>query len=247
MKKSTKRYLFIQDVKDFLASAVLVVIIVVILGVVVYGIRHKDDILHYASSNVVISEDEDEIYFVEEHTVADFSDAIVAESVKDSELIVTTVDVKIPVDIKKTGAFDLSIFEKNQRILYKGVGRFVLDLSQFTEKNVTLDNDEMTITIEIPHPQMMHVEIKPNEFEFEDTKKGLLAFGELKFTPSEYNEILTTCKTKMEQQVDTKANRLAADESAIENMMKIYEPLVKAVDDEYDLKVQFIEKSNPKE
>jgi len=247
MKKSTKRYLLIQDIKDFLASALLVLVIVVILGVVIYGIKHKADIINYVEANVVKNEDEDEIYFLEEHTVADFSDAIVAESVKDSELIVTTVDVKIPVDIKKTGAFDLSVFEKNQRIIYKGTGRFVLDLSQLTERSITLDNENMTITIDIPHPKMMNVEIKPNEFEFEDTKKGLLAFGELKFTPSEYNEILTTCKTKMEQQVDTKANQLAADDSAIENMMNIYEPLVKAVDESYELKVQFIEKTNPVE
>ena len=71
-------------------------------------------------------------------------------------------------------------------------------------------------------------------------ENGLLAFGDLKFTPQEFNDLQTTCKLKLEKEINTEANRNAADERAVEEMMKIYEPIVKTVDDDYSVEITFM-------
>ena len=47
-------------------------------------------------------------------------------------------------------------------------------------------------------------------------------------------------KLKLEKEINTEANRNAADERAVEEMMKIYEPIVKTVDDDYSVEITFM-------
>ena len=113
-------------------------------------------------------------------------------------------------------------------------------MSMMGPHSLRLDEDSQTITIEIPHASMEPLEIDPTRFTCEEVENGLLAFGDLKFTPQEFNDLQTTCKLKLEKEINTEANRNAADERAVEEMMKIYEPIVKTVDDDYSVEITFM-------
>lgn len=182
---------------------------------------------------------DDDVYVLNDHTIADFSSVIIQEFNKESQFVVSSVDAKIAVNLKQTGVLDVGFLNKTQKITYNGTGRFYLDLSSEDNISIAMSSDEKTITIGIPHVELMDIEIDPNRFESEDAKKGLLAFGDMKFTANEFNEIEVECKSKLTKAINTKENRLKADENALAEMTKIYDPIVKAVDEDYHVEVVF--------
>ncbi len=226
--------------KKVAADAALIISIILIAGVVIYGCKYRIKEPYVESGNNYAEEDND-VYYIDEHELADFSEVIIEQFQKESELVVSSVEASVPVDIKKTGALDMGIFNKTQRLIYKGTGRFYVDLSLLGKHSISLDNDSSTVRIEIPHTKLAEIEINPDKFTFEETEKGLLAFGELKFTAEEYNDLQIECKERMKAAVDIKENYEAADKNAIEEMTKIYEPIVKAVDDTYHVEIVFID------
>lgn len=225
--------------KKKIADIVLIVSVVLIFAVVVYGVSHREKEQETAGGGYYAEGDED-VYYLDEHALAEFSDVIVEEFHKESELIVSSVDTSVTVDLKQTGVLDFDVFNKTQKVTYKGTGRFYVDLSVLGQNSISLDNDRAVVTIEIPRTKLAEIEINPDKFTFEETEKGFLAFGDLKFTAKEYNDLETECKNRIEAAVDTAANRQTADERAIEEMTKIYEPIVKAVDAAYCVEVVFM-------
>ncbi len=226
--------------KKKIADIALVVSIVLIVVVAVYGVSHREKEQETVGGGYYAESDED-IYYLDEHELAEFSDVIVEEFHKESELTVSLVDTSVTVDLKQTGVLDFDVFNKTQKVTYHGSGRFYVDLSMLGKHSVSLDNDRAVVTIEIPRTKIAEIEINPDKFTCEETEKGFLAFGDLKFTAKEYNDLETECKHRIEAAVDTAANRKTADERAIEEMTKIYEPIVKAVDDAYRVEIVFME------
>ncbi len=226
--------------KKKIADIALVVSIVLIVVVAVYGMSHREKEQETANGGYYAESDED-VYYLDEHELAEFSDVIVEEFHKESELTVSLVDTSVTVDLKQTGVLDFDVFNKTQKVTYHGSGRFYVDLSALGRNSISLDNDRTVITIEIPRTKLAEIEINPDKFTCAETEKGFLAFGDLKFTAQEYNDLETECKHRIEAAVDTAANHKTADERAIEEMTKIYEPIVKAVDDAYRVEIVFME------
>ncbi len=211
--------------------------LVLILGILIFGLTHK----YERAAEVLRPGETEDSYYLDERTVAEFSKVIVEKFREESELTVLTADASIDVDLKKIGLFNWSVLNKAQTIRYKGSGRFYVDLSALSAKNVLLDNNVYTITIEIPHAKMAPVEIDPDKFEAEEVEKGFFAFGDLKFTPAEFNLLEKEAKARITKEVDTKDNRAAADARAIEEMKKIYDPIVRLVDASYRVEIVFVE------
>ncbi len=226
--------------KKRIANAVLAASILLIAGVVIYGLLSDKDGQDAHRENSFSKEEED-FYYIDEHQLVDFSEVIVEQFRKESRLVVSSVDASVSVSFKETGIFDVDILNKTQKVTYNGTGRFYVDLSLLGRHSIRLDNDRSTVTIEIPHTELAEIEIDPDRFQFAEAEKGFLAFGELKFTAEEYNDLQIECKDRLQDAIDTKENRTAADRRAVEEMKKIYEPIVKAVDDGYSVEIVFME------
>lgn len=231
--------------KTNIANVLLLVLIVLTAFLTIVGVVKKKDSSIERKDNNVLYVDDDERYHVNGRTVVEFSDVICEQFREESELIVSSVDASCETKVKQTGAFDLDVLNKYQTFVYKTTGHFSVDLSEMSEKSISLDEERKVITISIPHAKMMPVEIDPTGFVAKDTKNGFLAFGSLKFTANEYNNIEVECKRKLEEGINTKDNRMMADENAIEEIKNIYEPIVKAVDDEYSVEIVFNRQENP--
>lgn len=207
-----------------------------IIGVLGYGLTHET-VAVAAEKPPVYEED---VYVLEERRVAEFQPVIIEKFHEESELVVCSVEATETLDLKQMGILDWSILNKTQTLKYKGIGTFYVDLSSLGEKNIRLDDDKKTVIIEIPHTKMAPVEIDPEKFEAGETQKGLLAFGELKFTPQEYNNLEKEVRSRIERAVHTEENRKKADDNAVAEMKKIYEPVVKMIDDDYSVEIEFI-------
>jgi len=233
-----------MNTKTKILSVLLMISLVLIAALSVFGVvvtkKEKDSRKEaQSSSKFVPGYDDDEVYHLTEKTVVDFYEPILEQFNKESQLVVSSADASIELNLKQTGVIDVKALNKTQKIKYKGTGRFYVDMSEMSKEDILVDNENKEITIFIPHTKLLPIEIDPNRFESEDAKKGFLAFGTLKFTPQEYNNLQTEVKTKIEKSIDVKANRLKADENAIEEITKIYTPIVQSLDDEYEVKVSF--------
>lgn len=226
----------IRDWKTNIYTWILAASIVAIVGILIYGMFHKTVPVVTEAARLY----EEDVYVLSERTAAEFQPVIIEKFNEESELVVCTVETTETLDLKRMGILDWSILNKTQTLKYKGIGTFYVDLSSLGEKNIWLDNDRKAVIIEIPHTKMAPIEIDPEKFEAGETQKGLLAFGELKFTPQEYNDLEKEVRSRIYEAVHTESNLKKADENAVTEMKKIYEPVVKLIDDDYTVEIEFI-------
>lgn len=232
-----------MDFKTKALAVILSITVICIIGISIFGIsRDKKEALEsdrIKRAESIAAYDEDDVYHVNTKTVVNFKEPIIEQFRKESQLVVSSVDAVIELELKQTGVIDVAFLNKSQIIKYRGTGRFYIDMSDMSEDDITVDEENKTVTIKIPHTQMIPVDIDPDRFESQDAKKGLLAFGDLKFTPVEYNDLQSECKSKLEGKINTKENRQKADENAVEEIIKIYNPIVKSLDEEYEVEAVF--------
>lgn len=225
-----------DNIKNNRYTLALAISVIAIVAIVFYGIFHKTEPVTAEE----LQSQEEEVYKLNERTMAEFQPVIIEKFNEESELVVYSVETTAAVDLKQAGLFDWSILNKTQTLNYKGNGVFYVDLSSLGEKNLRLDNAKKTIIIEIPHTKMASVEIDPEQFEADETRKGFLAFGEMKFTAKEYNDLEKEVRNEIYHAVHTDSNFKKADELAVTEMKKIYEPVVKMIDDDYTVEITFI-------
>ncbi|MDO4188484.1 MAG: DUF4230 domain-containing protein [Lachnospiraceae bacterium] len=229
-----------NGIKTLFLNCILLLSIIGIIGVSAFGtIVSVNDKKNDSKNTIITGFDDDEVYHVDKKTTIDFYEPIMEQFNKESQLVVSSAQALIELEIKQTGIIDIAALNKTQKIKYRGIGRFYIDMSELTKENINVDEETKVITITVPHSKLLPVEIDPNQFESEDARKGFLAFGDLKFTPKEYNDLQVEVKTKLEKGINIKENRIKADENAIEEITKIYEPIVKSLDEEYEVCVQF--------
>lgn len=233
-----------RDLEKLLVNIIFVICVVLSVGVLLFGVvrtKIKEKSTESVKRTFTPSYDDEEVYHLNEKTTVNFYDPIIEQFNKESQLVVSSADASIELYLKQNGVFDVGLLNKTQKITYKGTGRFYVDMSDLSQDNIDVDEENKTVTIFVPHTKLLPIEIDPNRFESEDAKKGLLAFGDLKFTPKEYNDLQTEVKTKLEKRINVKENRLKADDNAISEITKIYEPIVKSLDEEYSVQVSFVE------
>ena len=108
-----------------------------------------------------------------------------------------------------------------------------------TRNDVLIDKENKIVTISIAHSYLEAIEIDPEKIMIDEVKEGLLAWGDIKLTVSDYNAIERDLKNRMEASLYTAQNAQAADDNALRMVKEIYEPVVKAVDTEYEVRVEF--------
>ena len=129
--------------------------------------------------------------------------------------------------------------KKTQKVSYTGTGYFVVDLDNLTKDNIIQDKENKVITIEIGHAYLQAIEIDPDKIIVDEVKKGLLTWGDIELTVKDYNVIEKELRSRLEDKFNTVENGQEADEIALRMVKEVYEPVVKAIDKDYSVVVEF--------
>lgn len=170
----------------------------------------------------------------------DFSNAILGESRQKSDFVVLEQDVAVSTRVSQALA-NLALFEKSQLIRSFGTGVYTVDLSKLSADDIALDPDLNLITIAIPHPSLSYITVDVEKTEFEETKKALFAFGEIKLTNEQLNLLEQNIQDAMKTQLESTEMLAKADIYALSSVQKLLKPIVQSVSNEFIVKVVFSE------
>jgi len=172
-----------------------------------------------------------------------FSDVILTQPQETRKLVVfeQTGTVSYKIEDRMFDFLDWEPSKKYQSVQYEGKGSFVVNLDKLGRSNIMDDQDNKVLTIKIPHPKLDTIEIDPNKVKIDTQKNGFLALGDIKLTLQDYNKIESELTKRLKEKFDNSANGQKADDLALKAVTETFEPIVKAVDGEYTLKVEFVE------
>ena len=173
------------------------------------------------------------------YTAADFEEAILGDSSKLKKLEVFKQNISDVSQITDTGLLNWDIFTKNQLITYNGTVVYTVDLSSLKKGDILFDDETKTITLRIPHAKQEEINIPEDQIQFGDTTKGLLAFGDIKMTAEQAAQVQSEARKKMQQKLDDDNVLEMADRFAKLSVWELYTPIIKGVQKDYSLEVEF--------
>lgn len=212
------------------------IIIGVIIGFLLSNIFGFNNLLNNGN-NTNQSETIEETFLT--HTDLDFKNVIVGKATEHQELIVMEQPLEVETTITKSGLGNLEIFSKMKNVKYTGKGQYTVNLSKIDNDHIDVDMDNKIVTIKIPHAILQEVILDINNIEFEDTEKGLLAFGDLALTAEQQNEVEVSVKQTMTDTLNNKEFFDSADEFAKLKTWQIFQPLVSSVSNEFVVEMEF--------
>ncbi len=221
--------------KRVLNLAVLVLVIAII-AVVAYGMIEKDKIDDEQELT-----DSDFLQLDDSKVRVNFSEVILSPQNETRELIVSTQEATVTADLEDRviKQLDIDALKRSQSVNYTGTGYFVVNLNTLTEKNITVDDVNKRVIIQIEHAKLKDIVIDPNKVKVGAVKKGVLALGNLEITVKDYNQIEQQLIDKLKAKFNTGENLQEVDDYALEMVKEIYEPVVRAVDISYTVVVTF--------
>ncbi|NLI54120.1 MAG: DUF4230 domain-containing protein [Clostridiales bacterium] len=168
----------------------------------------------------------------------DFSEAILGESREKSDFVVLEQDITVTTRVSQALA-NLALFEKSQIVRSFGTGVYTVDLSGLTDAEIALDTDARLVTVSIPHAALSYVTVDVEKTEFEETKKALFAFGEIKLTNEQLNLLEQNIQDSMTEQLSGEEMLVKADAAALKQVRQLFSPIVRAVAEEYSVQIEF--------
>lgn len=212
--------------KTFLSGMLVGLIVGFILAIFIgFGVLNPN-----AGNNIPTQEVNDTVLT---HTELEFENVILGKAQEHQELIVMEQPLEVSSTITKSGLGNLDIFSKVKNVSYAGKGLYTVDMSKIDADHIDVDLDKKTVTITIPHTVLQEVILDVDNIKFEDTEKGLLAFGDLKLTAEEQNTIEKSVRETMSQTLNSKDLFEQADEFAKLKTWQIFQPLVTALSPEF--------------
>lgn len=175
------------------------------------------------------------------YTALDFKDAVLGAAIEKQDLIVMEQPLSIETTITKSGLGNLAIFSKTKNIMYSGEGVYTINLSKIDSDHIDVDMDNKVVKIMIPHTELQYVNLDVNNIQFEDTEKGMLAFGDLSLTAEQVNEIEVAVRASMEERLNAKELFAQADEIGSLKTWQIFQPLVSAVSPEFTVEMIYVD------
>jgi len=150
------------------------------------------------------------------------------------------------IEKSKIRGLDWEPIKQDITVSYSAKGLFVVDLDADSLKmaNIKDDPQNKVLTLMIKHPYLEAIEIDPNKIIVVEQKNGFFAFGKLALPVEEYVSVEKELQKRFKAKLDTSANGQEADRTAKEKVKEIYEPVVKAVDPEYSVEVEFAEEDD---
>ena len=227
--------------KTRLYSILCAILLVAIAVVLIWSRSVKSDENELTYEDGIEQLDLDSIYLKDSGVQIDFSDVIIGSEKESRKLIVyeqeATVSTQLTDSLIKK--LDLDWLKKTQKVSYTGKGYFVVDLDKPTKKDVMEDRSKKQITIKIDHAYLEAIKINPEDIIIDEVKESFLAKGDIKLSVEDYNIIERELKTKMEDKFNVASNGQKADDIALKMVKEVYEPIVKAIDSGYSLRVEF--------
>lgn len=216
------------------------VLAVLLLVVVIWGVTRNDT----ASTGVedgIEQIDLDTLYLKSSGLEVNFSEIILSGQNETRKLIVSTQTGTVTTQLtdRLISLVDLGILTKTQNVSYTGTGYFVVDLDNLTANKVITNNTDKTVTIKIGHAYLQAIEIDPDNIIVDEVKQGLLNWGKIKLTMSDYRVIEQDLRTRMEEKFNTAANGQIANDNALRMVKEVFEPVVKAIDRRYSVIIEF--------
>ena len=217
------------------------VLIIAICITLILGYYFKKNLSEEVYDDGITQIDLDTIYLNGSGVQVDFYDVIIGKHEEVRKLIVSTQETTVSTKLtdRLIEVLDVDFLKKTQNVSYTGKGYFVVDLDNMTRDDVLVDKENKSITICIDHAYLESIEIDPEKIIINDVKEGLLAWGDIKLTVRDYNSIEKELRNRMMAEFNTAQNAQDADDTALRMVKEIYEPLVKAVDAEYEVRVEF--------
>lgn len=218
-----------------------VVLIIAICVTLIWGKLQKENILEQGYNDGIEQLDIDSIYLDNSGIQVDFAEIIASEQEETRKLIVSTQEATVSIELtdKLIKNIDYEFLKKTQKVSYTGMGYFVVDLDNLTKENIIQDKKNQTVTIQIEHAYLETIEINPDNIIINEVKEGLLAKGEIELTVKDYNSIEKELIHKMEAEFKTAENGQNADAIALRMVKEVYAPIIKAIDSDYTLNVEF--------
>lgn len=217
------------------------ILVVAIIGILFWGMNVTTTVFSETYSDGVEQIDINTIYLENSGIEVDFSEVLLGNQEETRKLIVSTQEATVSTELsdKLIQKLDFDFLKKTQKVSYIGTGYFVVDLDNLTKESIIEDKENKIITIKIGHAYLQAIEIDPNKIIVDEVKKGLLAWGDLELTVKDYNEIEKELRNRLETKFNTAENGQQADETALRMVKEVYEPIVKAIDSQYSVVVEF--------
>jgi len=222
-------------------DVICILLSISIVGILVWSIFSKGQAPVMTYEDGIEKIDLDSIYLNDSRVEVEFAEVLVGEQEETRRLIVSTQEATVSTELSSSliQKLDFDILKKTQRVNYTGTGYFVVDLDKLTKGDILENKEDKTVTIKINHAYLQAIEIDPNNIIVDEVKEGLLARGDIKLTVKDYNAIEKELRNQLEAKFDTAENGQIADKKALDMVKEVYEPLVKAIDPNYSVYVEF--------
>lgn len=172
-------------------------------------------------------------------TVADFKDPIILAHGKDARLIVYTAELSEVVSMADEGWGGFKWNSTYQEAKYFGQAEYTVDLSQLSEKDFIVNNEQKILTVRIPYAVLSPINILNDKTQFKDTEKGWLGPKEVKMTSEELNKIMLEIEEKMKAQLIDENIMAKANEEAKVVAAELLTATIQAVDPEFTVVIVF--------
>lgn len=217
------------------------ILLIAIIGILIWSRNEAVTVFNGNYNDGVEQIDLDTIYLEDSGVEVDFTEVLLSKQEETRKLIVSTQEATVSTELsdKLFKNIDFDFLKKTQKVSYTGNGYFVVDLDNLTKENIVQDTENKVITLKIGHAYLQAIEIDPDKIIVDEVKKGLLAWGDLELTVKDYNVIEKKLRSKLEAKFNTAENGQEADEIALRMVKEVYEPIVKAIDKDYSIVVEF--------
>lgn len=173
------------------------------------------------------------------YTAVDFAEVVLGKASQQKRIEVYEREVTDVATITDAGLLKVKLFSKHQQIQYNGVATYVVDLSQLTDSDFSVNEKKHIVTIKIPHAELKDINI--NKVEFGEIEGGALSFGKIKMTAEESQKIEDEAKKKMVAKLETENENEKADEFAKTTIWELFYPQIVKVSPGYSLEIAFDE------
>ena len=200
------------------------------------------------SSHALESEAEAEGIWVDEgrlesnkNITQSLKEAVLGAGGQKKDLIVFEQKISDIIKVTDNGSLPFHLSAKYQYVKYSGTASYTVDLSRVDDAHLTVDGQDHTVTIRIPHAALQ-LYINEEETQADDTEKiGIFSIGDLKLSQEERAEVIATVRRNMEAKLEEEAVADLADRMAELSVWEIYQPVVSGVSPDYSVKTVFTE------
>lgn len=227
--------------KNLMLNIVLWVLVAVLILLVFLGIRNRTRPTPLDIDDGIEQIDLNTIYLENSAVEVDFSEVLLSKHGESRKLIVADQEASVTITLtdRIVEKIDAKFMKKTQTVSYTGTGYFVVDLDNLTKENIIEDKDKKTVTIKIGHAYLEDISINPKDVIIDEVKESLLARGDIELTVADFNTIEKKLLEEIDAKLNTVNNIQRADKIALSEVKAIYEPIVKAIDQRYDVIVEF--------